>query len=205
MADTKFLDSDYKYGFKTDAKILFTTGKGINEDVVRQISAHKHEPEWMLQYRLKALKAFLAMPLPSYGPDLHFLDFPSYTYYTSVAKAEEQNWNEVPEAVKATFQKLGIPEQEQKYLSGVTTQYESEVVYHNMLEEVQQKGVIFLSTDMALQTCPELMQKYFGTVVPFADNKFAALNSAVWSGGSFIYVPKGVHLEKAAAILFPNQ
>jgi Fe-S cluster assembly protein SufB len=196
MADTKFLDSDYKYGFKTDAKILFTTGKGINEDVVRQISAHKHEPEWMLQYRLKALKAFLAMPLPSYGPDLHFLDFPSYTYYTSVAKAEEQNWNEVPEAVKATFQKLGIPEQEQKYLSGVTTQYESEVVYHNMLEEVQQKGVIFLSTDMALQTCPELMQKYFGTVVPFADNKFAALNSAVWSGGSFIYVPKGVHLEK---------
>jgi Fe-S cluster assembly protein SufB len=196
MADTKFLDNDYKYGFKTDAKVLFTTGKGLNEDVVRQISAHKHEPEWMLEYRLKALKAFQAMPLPSYGPDLSFLDFPSYTYYTSVARAEEQNWNEVPEAVKATFQKLGIPEQEQKYLSGVTTQYESEVVYHNMLEEVQQKGVIFLSTDMALQTCPELMKKYFGTVVPFADNKFSALNSAVWSGGSFIYVPKGVHLEK---------
>jgi Fe-S cluster assembly protein SufB len=124
------------------------------------------------------------------------LDFGSYTYYTQVAKAEEQNWDEVPSAVKQTFQRLGIPEAEQKYLSGVTTQYESEVVYHNMLEEVQKKGVIFLSTDMALQTCPELMKKYFGTVVPSGDNKFAALNSAVWSGGSFIYVPKGVHLEK---------
>jgi Fe-S cluster assembly protein SufB len=197
MADkTDFLNTDYKYGFKTNAKILFTTGKGINEDVVRAISKHKHEPDWMLEYRLKGLRAFQAMPLPSYGPDLSFLDFGSYTYYTSVATSEEQNWNEVPEAVKKTFEKLGIPEQEQKYLSGVTTQYESEVVYHNMLEEVQKKGVIFLSTDMALQTCPDLMKKYFGTVVPFADNKFAALNSAVWSGGSFIYVPKGVHLEK---------
>lgn len=196
MADTKFLDQEYQYGFKTDAKILFTTGKGLNEKVVREISEVKKEPEWMLEYRLKALKAFERMPLPSFGPDLHFLDFGSYTYFTRVAAAEEQNWEEVPEAVKNTFQRLGIPEQEQKYLSGVTTQYESEVVYHNMLDEVEKKGVIFLSTDMALQTCPDLMKKYFGTVVPFADNKFAALNGAVWSGGSFIYVPKGVHLEK---------
>jgi Fe-S cluster assembly protein SufB len=196
MADTKFLDETYKYGFKTDAKILFTTGKGLDENVVRAISEHKHEPSWMLEYRLKALRVFEKMPLPAYGPDLKFLDFPSYTYYTQVAKGEETNWNEVPSAVKTTFARLGIPEAEQKYLSGVTTQYESEVVYHNMLEEVQSKGVIFLSTDMALQTCPELMKKYFGTVVPYADNKFAALNSAVWSGGSFIYVPKGVHLEK---------
>src|SRR5574344_1877836 len=196
MADTKFLDQEYKYGFKTDAKVLFTTGKGLNADVVRAISEHKHEPEWMREYRLKALALFEKMPLPAYGPDLSFLDFPSYTYYTQVAKGEEQNWNEVPTAVKDTFSRLGIPEAEQKYLSGVTTQYESEVVYHNMLDEVQKKGVIFLSTDMALQTCPELMKKYFGTVVPSADNKFAALNSAVWSGGSFIYVPKGVRLEK---------
>src|SRR5574344_1942558 len=196
MADTKFLDEKYKYDFKTHAKVLFTTGKGLNDDVVKAISKHKHEPEWMLEYRLKALHAFDKMPLPSYGPDLRFLDFPSYTYYTSVAPQEESNWNEVPTAVKDTFQKLGIPEAEQKYLSGVTTQYESEVVYHNMLDEVEKKGVIFLSTDMGLQLFPEIFKKYFGTVVPFADNKFAALNSAVWSGGSFIYVPKGVHLEK---------
>jgi Fe-S cluster assembly protein SufB len=196
MADTKFLDEKYKYDFKTHAKVLFTTGKGLNDDVVKAISKHKHEPEWMLEYRLKALHAFDKMPLPSYGPDLRFLDFPSYTYYTSVAPQEESNWNEVPTAVKDTFQKLGIPEAEQKYLSGVTTQYESEVVYHNMLDEVEKKGVIFLSTDMGLQLYPEIFKKYFGTVVPFADNKFAALNSAVWSGGSFIYVPKGVHLDK---------
>lgn len=195
MTDTPFLNEE-KYDFKTDAKVLFTTGKGLNEDVVRKISAVKGEPEWMLEYRLKALKAFENMPLPSYGPDLKFLDFPSYTYYTRVAKAEESDWDAVPEAVKETFTRLGIPEAEQKYLAGVTTQYESEVVYHNMLDEVQKKGVVFLSTDQGLKSCPEIFKKYFGSVVPFADNKFAALNGAVWSGGSFIYVPKGVHLEK---------
>lgn len=195
MTDTPFLNEE-KYDFKTDAKVLFTTGKGLNEDVVRRISAVKGEPEWMLEYRLKALKAFESMPLPSYGPDLKFLDFPSYTYYTRVAKAEESDWDAVPEAVKETFTRLGIPEAEQKYLAGVTTQYESEVVYHNMLDEVQKKGVVFLSTDQGLKSCPEIFKKYFGSVVPFADNKFAALNGAVWSGGSFIYVPKGVHLEK---------
>lgn len=195
MTDTPFLNEE-KYDFKTDAKVLFTTGKGLNEDVVRKISAVKGEPEWMLEYRLKALKAFESMPLPSYGPDLRFLDFPSYTYYTRVAKAEESDWDAVPEAVKETFTRLGIPEAEQKYLAGVTTQYESEVVYHNMLDEVQKKGVVFLSTDQGLKSCPEIFKKYFGSVVPFADNKFAALNGAVWSGGSFIYVPKGVHLEK---------
>ena len=195
MTDTPFLNEE-KYDFKTDAKVLFTTGKGLNEDVVRKISAVKGEPEWMFEYRLKALKAFESMPLPSYGPDLKFLDFPSYTYYTRVAKAEESDWDAVPEAVKETFTRLGIPEAEQKYLAGVTTQYESEVVYHNMLDEVQKKGVVFLSTDQGLKSCPEIFKKYFGSVVPFADNKFAALNGAVWSGGSFIYVPKGVHLEK---------
>ncbi len=195
MADAPFLDES-KYDFKTDAKAIFTTGKGLDEDVVRAISKIKGEPEWMLDYRLKSLKAFEKLPMPSYGPDLSFLDFKSYTYYTRVARGDESSWNEVPKAVKDTFDRLGIPEAEQKYLAGVSTQYESEVVYHNMLEEVEKKGVIFLSTDQGLKTCPEIFKKYFGTVVPYLDNKFAALNGAVWSGGSFIYVPKGVHLEK---------
>ena len=194
--DISFLEKDYEYDFKTDQKSLFNTGKGISEEVVREISAIKNEPEWMLEYRLKAYRAFKKMPLPSYGPDLSFLDFDSYTYYNRVASKESQDWNEVPHAVKETFSRLGIPEAEQKFLSGVTTQYESEVVYHNMLEEVEKKGVIFLSTDMGLRLFPDIFKKYFGTVVPFGDNKFAALNGAVWSGGSFIYVPKGVHLEK---------
>lgn len=194
--DISFLEKDYEYDFKTDQKSLFNTGKGINEEVVREISAIKDEPDWMLEYRLKAYRAFKKMPLPSYGPDLSFLNFDSYTYYNRVASKESQDWNEVPHAVKETFSRLGIPEAEQKFLSGVTTQYESEVVYHNMLEEVEKKGVIFLSTDMGLRLFPDIFKKYFGTVVPFGDNKFAALNGAVWSGGSFIYVPKGVHLEK---------
>lgn len=196
MADIDFLNEKYKYGFKDDAKTIFSTGKGLNEEVVRTISKIKEEPEWMLEYRLKALNSFLKQPLPSFGPDLKFLSFDDYTYYTRVMKGEGQSWEEVPSAVKNTFERLGIPESEAKYLSGVTTQYESEVVYHNMLEEVESKGVVFLSTDMGLKVCPELFKKYFGTVVPYQDNKFAALNGAVWSGGSFIYVPKGVKLEK---------
>lgn len=196
MADTKFLEETYKYDFKTNAKTVFSTGKGLNEDVVRAISKIKEEPEWMLEYRLKALKVFEAFPLPSYGPDLKFLEFDSYNYYTRVSNQEATSWDQVPEAVKNTFDKLGIPEAEQKYLSGATTQFESEVVYHNMLEEAEKKGVIFLSTDMGLKLYPELFKKYFGSVVPVGDNKFAALNGAVWSGGSFIYVPKGVKLDK---------
>ncbi|MDY4849583.1 MAG: Fe-S cluster assembly protein SufB [Bacilli bacterium] len=193
--DIKFQE-DYKYGFKDEDTSILTTGKGINEAVVREISRLKNEPEWMLEFRLKSLKAFLASPFPSFGPDLTGLDFDSFTYFTRPSKKEAQSWEEVPETIKNTFTKLGIPEAEQKYLSGVSTQYESEVVYHNMLKEVNDKGVIFLSTDMALQLYPDLVKKYFGTVVPTADNKFSALNGAVWSGGSFIYVPKGVHLDK---------
>ena len=159
--DTSFLEDEYKYDFKTKADSIFTTGKGLNEKVVREISRVKNEPEWMLEYRLKALKAFEKLPLPNFGPDLSFLDFDSYTYYTRYAQSDKASWNEVPTAIKDTFQKLGIPEAEQKFLSGVTTQYESEVVYHNMLDEVQKKGVIFLSTDMGLQLFPELFKKYF--------------------------------------------
>ena len=187
---------DYKYGFKDKDVSILKTDIGLNEDIIRQISKLKNEPEWMLEYRLKSYKAFLKLPLPSFGPDLSSLDYDTYTYFTRLSNKEAQSWDEIPETVKNTFDKLGIPEAEQKYLAGVSTQYESEVVYHNMLKEVEEKGVIFLSTDMALKLYPDLFKKYFGTVVPFADNKFSALNGAVWSGGSFIYVPKGVHLEK---------
>ena len=196
MEDEKsFLDKKYEYGIHDEDTSILDTGKGINEDVIRAISAYKHEPEWMLEFRLKAFRIFQKMPMPSYGPKLD-LDFDSYTYFTRMTEGEKSKWEDVPETVKNTFQKLGIPEAEQKYLSGVSTQYESEVVYHNMLQEVKDKGVIFLSTDMGLQLFPEIFKKYFATVIPIADNKFAALNSACWSGGSFIYVPKGVKLEK---------
>ena len=189
-------EQDYKYGFKDEDVSILNTGKGLSEEVVRTISRLKNEPEWMLEFRLKAFKAFLELPLPNFGPDLKDLDFDTYTYFTRPSAKVEKNWDEVPETIKNTFQKLGIPEAEQKYLAGVSTQYESEVVYHNMLKEVEEKGVIFLSTDMGLKLYPEIFKKYFGTVVPIRDNKFSALNGAVWSGGSFVYVPKGVHLEK---------
>ena len=193
--EVKFQE-DYKYGFKDEDTSIVNTGIGLTEEVVRQISKLKGEPEWMLEFRLKAFKAFQEMPMPSFGPDLSMLNFDSYTYFTRMANGEAKNWEDVPETVKNTFQKLGIPEAEQKYLAGVSTQYESEVVYHNMLKEVEEKGVIFLSTDMGLKLYPEIFKKYFGTVVPIRDNKFSALNGACWSGGSFVYVPKGVHLEK---------
>ena len=187
---------DYKYGFKNEDVSIANTGKGLNEDVIREISKLKNEPEWMLEFRLKAYKLFKQLPLPSFGPDLSNLDFDSFTYFIRPSEKVENSWEKVPEKIKETFDKLGIPEAEQKYLAGVSTQYESEVVYHNMLKEVQDKGVIFLDTDSALKACPELFKKYFNSVVPVGDNKFSALNGAVWSGGSFIFVPKGVHLEK---------
>ncbi|MCQ2815007.1 MAG: Fe-S cluster assembly protein SufB [Bacilli bacterium] len=193
--DIKFQDG-YKYGFKDEDVSIVNTGKGLSEDVVKAISHFKNEPEWMLEFRLKALKAFNNMRLPNFGPDLSNLDFSTFTYFIRPSEKEVKKWDEVPETIKNTFTKLGIPEAEQKYLAGVSTQYESEVVYHNMLKEIEDKGVIFLSTDMALKLYPDLFKKYFGTVVPMADNKFSALNGAVWSGGSFIYVPKNVHLDK---------
>ena len=193
----KDLNLDYsKYDFKDDVDSIYSTGVGLNEDIIREISKAKEEPEWMLNFRLDAYHKFLKLPYPSFGPDTTNLDFNSYTYFTRYSKKEERNWEEVPETIKDTFKKLGIPEAESKYLSGAATQYESEMVYHNMLKEVEEKGVIFLSTDMALKLYPDLVKKYFGTVVNVADNKYSALNGAVWSGGSFIYVPKNVKLEK---------
>lgn len=194
MKDKTF-EEEYAYGFKDEDVSIFDTGVGLNEEVVRAISKSKDEPEWMLEFRLKAYRAFKAMPNPNFGPKLD-MDFSTYTYFTRVSDKESSSWDEVPETVKETFQKLGIPEAEQKFLSGASTQYESEVVYHNMLEEVKEKGVIFLSSDMGLKLFPDIFRKYFGTVIPIADSKFSALNGACWSGGSFIYVPKGVKLEK---------
>jgi len=189
------LNEEYKYGFKDKDTSIFSTGKGLSEEKVRLISKMKEEPEWMLNFRLEAYRKFMKMPMPNFGPDLSSINFDSYTYFTRYG-SEENSWEKVPEIIKNTFQKLGIPEAERKYLAGAATQYESEMIYHNMLKEVEEKGVVFLSTDMALKKYPDLFKKFFGTVVPVADNKFTALNGAVWSGGSFIYVPKGVKLEK---------
>ena len=188
---------DYKYGFHDDnVKTVLETGKGLTEEIVRQISAWKNEPEWMCEFRVKAFHQFEKMEMPNWGPDLSEIDFQDFTYYKKVSNEAERSWEDVPEEVKNTFEKLGIPEAEKKYLAGVTTQYESEAVYHNMLDEVREKGVLFLDIDSALKEYPDIFKKYFATIVPVSDNKLAALNSAVWSGGSFIYVPKGVKLEK---------
>ena len=187
---------EYRYGFHDDIQAVLDTGKGLSEQVVRQISAYKNEPEWMCEYRVKAYHTFVKMDMPDWGPDLSEIDFQDFTYYRKVSQDSEKSWDDVPEEVKNTFEKLGIPEAERKYLAGVTTQYESEAVYHNMLDELVSKGVIFLDIDSALKEYPDLFRKYFSTIVPASDNKLAALNAAVWSGGSFIYVPKGVKVEK---------
>ena len=187
---------EYAYGFKDEDVSIYKTKKGLDEGVIREISRIKGEPEWMLDLRLKAYQKFIELPMPSFGPDLSEIDFQDFTYYIKPSEKVEKSWDEVPETIKDTFNKLKIPEAEQKFLAGVSTQYESEVVYHNMLKEATDAGVIFYDTDTALKLHPELFKEYFGKVVSYADNKFAALNTAVWSGGSFIYVPKGVHLDK---------
>lgn len=187
---------DYAYDFKDEDVSVFKTDKGLNEEVVKEISKQKGEPEWMLELRLKAFHKFEEMPMPSFGPDLSEIDFQDFTYYIKASRDVGKSWDEVPKTIKDTFDKLKIPEAEQKFLAGVSTQYESEVVYHNMLKEATDAGVIFYDTDTALKLYPDLFRKYFGSIVSYADNKFAALNTAVWSGGSFIYVPKGVHLDK---------
>ena len=187
---------DYKYGFTTDVENVFDTGKGLNEDVVRLISKMKNEPEWMLEIRLKAYEAFMKKKWPTFGPSLESIDFDEYIYYIKSSKKTENDWDEVPQAIKDTFDKLGIREAEQKYLAGVSTQFESEVVYHNTLKELEELGVLFCDTDTAVKLYPDIVKEYFAKIVPTTDNMFASLNTAVWSGGSFIYVPKGVKLEK---------
>ncbi|TFE30606.1 Fe-S cluster assembly protein SufB [Cohnella luojiensis] len=183
---------EYKYGFRDEHKAIFQSGKGLTEEIVRTISEMKGEPEWMLKFRLKSLEQFRKMEMPKWGGNMDDLDFEEIQYYVKPSEKQGKTWEEVPEEIKATFDKLGIPEAEQKFLAGVSAQYESEVVYHSMQEELTKQGVIFSDTDSAIREYPEIFKEYFGTVIPPTDNKFAALNSAVWSGGSFIYVPKGV-------------
>lgn len=192
-----FLDQlgEYQYGFSDPDKSVFKTQKGLNEEVVRQISEMKGEPEWMLAFRLKALKHFRQRPMPNWGADLSKLNLEEIYYYVKPAEKESQSWDDVPDDIKNTFSKLGIPEAEQKFLAGVGAQYESEMVYHSIQEHLEKQGVIFLSIEEGLRRHPDLFKEYFGTVIPIEDNKFAALNSAVWSGGSFVYVPKGVKVD----------
>ena len=187
---------DYKYGFVTETQSYFDTGRGLSEEVVRSISKMKNEPEWMLEYRLKAYHKFMEKRWPSFGPDVKFLNFDDYIYYIKSSKKTANDWEDVPQEIKDTFDKLGIREAEQKYLAGVTTQFESEAVYHNTIKELEDLGVIFCDTDTGLKKHPEIFKEYFTKVVSTSDNMFASLNTAVWSGGSFIYVPKGVKIEK---------
>jgi Fe-S cluster assembly protein SufB len=184
-----------KYGFHDDEQHVFKSRKGLDREIVAQISELKGEPTWMLDYRLKALETFFKKPMPNWGADLSGIDFQDIFYYVKPTDAESKSWEDVPADMKRTFDKLGIPEAEQKFLSGVGAQYDSEVVYHKIQEKLEKQGVIFLSCDHGLRDHEELFKQYFGTVIPSTDNKFAALNSAVWSGGSFIYVPKGVHVD----------
>ncbi|MFZ3070887.1 MAG: Fe-S cluster assembly protein SufB [Anaerolineaceae bacterium] len=189
------LGSDYKYGFSDPDASVFKSRKGLDEEVIRQISSFKEEPEWMLEFRLKAYRHYLQRPTPTWGADLSGLDLDSIVYYARPAEIDQKSWDDVPDAIKTTFDRLGIPEAEKKYLAGVGAQYDSEMVYHNIQESLAKQGVIFLSIENGLKQYPDLFREYFSTVVPIQDNKFAALNSAVWSGGSFVYVPKGVKVD----------
>ncbi|MFI9012045.1 Fe-S cluster assembly protein SufB [Actinosynnema sp. NPDC053489] len=187
---------NYEFGWADSDVAGASARRGLDEDVVRDISAKKNEPEWMLDFRLKALRLFDRKPMPTWGSDLSGIDFDKIKYFVRSTEKQAASWDDLPDDIKNTYDKLGIPEAEkQRLVSGVAAQYESEVVYHKIREDLEEQGVIFLDTDTALKEHPELFKEYFGSVIPSGDNKFSALNSAVWSGGSFIYVPKGVHVE----------
>ncbi len=194
MTDTRQLVQDRRdeYAFHDEITYLHESGRGLSRGVVEEISRIKDEPEWMLQYRLRAYQHFLKRPMPTWTDGLDRIDFDRIVYYRKPSAREEKSWDDVPEQIKQTFEKLGIPEAERKFLAGVGAQYDSEVVYHSVREELSKLGVVFMGTDQGLKEHPEIFRKHFGTVVPPEDNKFSALNAAVWSGGSFVYVPKGV-------------
>jgi Fe-S cluster assembly protein SufB len=197
-SDAQILEGlgEYKWGFKDPVNnYVFQSRKGLDEDVVRQISSMKGEPEWMLEFRLRALAHFEKRPMPTWGGELSNLNLDEIYFYTKPTEKESKSWDDVPEAIKETFNKLGIPEAEQKFLAGVGAQYESEMVYHNIHAHLAEKGVIFKSIEDGLREHPDLFREHFGTIIPIEDNKFAALNSAVWSGGSFVYIPKGVKVD----------
>ncbi|MBJ36480.1 MAG: Fe-S cluster assembly protein SufB [Euryarchaeota archaeon] len=195
---------DYKAGWKDTENSTIRFDFGLSEEVVREISKLKEEPEWMTELRVKAYNHFVKRPMPKWGntSTLDEIDFDSICYYLRSSEATEKDWDDVPEEIRNTFDRLGIPEAEQKWLSGVTAQYESEAVYHSIREDLEEQGVIFLDMDRGLKEYPDLVKKWFCSVVPLTDNKFSALNTAVWSGGSFIYVPKGVHVEMPVQAYF---
>ncbi|HEV2890085.1 MAG TPA: Fe-S cluster assembly protein SufB [Frankiaceae bacterium] len=186
----------YKFGWSDPAAYADNARRGLTEDVVRDISAKKSEPEWMLKLRLKGLRLFGQKPMPHWGADLSGIDFDNIKYFVRSTEKQAESWDDLPEDIKNTYDRLGIPEAEKaRLIAGVAAQYESEVVYHKIREDLEEQGVVFLDTDTGLKEHPELFKEYFGSVIPVGDNKFAALNTAVWSGGSFIYVPPGVHVE----------
>ncbi len=195
--DEKLIDSigDYKYGFSDPEVYVFKSRKGLDRSVVEEISRMKGEPEWMLKYRLKAYEHFLKRPEPTWGPDLSDLDLDDIYYYVKPTEKEVSSWDDIPDSIKNTFDRLGIPEAEQKFLAGVGAQYESEMIYHSIQEQLAEQGVLFKSIENGLREHPELFREYFGTVIPYSDNKYAALNSAVWSGGSFVYIPPGLKVD----------
>ena len=185
----------YKFGFHDDIKPVYKSPKGLSADIVREISRQKDEPEWMLEFRLESLQQFERKPMPTWGADLSRINFDDIYYYIRPQDRQARSWDDVPDDIKNTFDRLGIPEAERKFLAGVGAQYDSEVVYHSIREDLEQQGVVFLDMDSGLREHPEIVREYFGTIIPNGDNKFAALNSAVWSGGSFVYVPAGVKVE----------
>jgi len=194
---TENLDMDYsKYDFKDSTELyVHLSKKGLSREVVESISKLKDEPQWMLDFRLRSYDIFMKKPMPTWGGDLGRINFQNIYYYAKASDKTEKSWDDVPENIKNTFDKLGIPEAEKKFLAGVGAQYESEVVYHSLREDLEKQGVLFLDTDTALKEQPEIFKKYFAKIIPPEDNKFAALNSAVWSGGSFIYIPPGVKVD----------
>jgi Fe-S cluster assembly protein SufB len=189
------IKGEYKYGFHDPEDYFFKSGRGLSHELVAAISEHKNEPQWMRDFRLKSLDYFLARPLPEWGGNVAEIDFDNIFYYIRPTENQAKSWEDLPPDIKDTWDKLGIPEAEKKYLAGVGAQYESEVVYHKLKKELEDQGVIFLDMDSGLREHEDIVKQYMGTIIPQNDNKFAALNSAVWSGGSFIYVPPGVKVE----------
>lgn len=196
MVNQIVIEKNYsQYGFREPDESVYRTKKGLSKEIVEEISKIKKEPKWMLDFRLKAFDFFQKRPVPTWGADLSGLNFDEIVYYIKPTKQQAKSWEDLPEGIRRTFEKLGIPEAERKFLAGVGSQYDSEVVYHKLKEDLEKQGVIFADMDTGVREYPEIVQKYFGTIVPPNDNKFAALNSAVWSGGSFVYVPEGVEIK----------
>ncbi|MCX8008588.1 MAG: Fe-S cluster assembly protein SufB [Patescibacteria group bacterium] len=195
ISNQPLIDDSYKYGFSKPEKYVFKSKKGLDQRVVEDIAFHKNEPDWMRSFRLRSFQMFQRKFLPSWGADLRGINFDDIYYYIKPTQGKANSWDDLPPEIKDTYDKIGIPEAEKKFLAGVSAQYESEVVYKSIQKTLQRQGVIFLDMDSGVREYPDIVRQYFGTVIPPMDNKFAALNSCVWSGGSFVYVPKGVRVE----------